>query len=152
MIIVFQPSRAALSPVVFQNPAQLNSRDHGKQGARRRLQTEMLQECNTRGQYTSVLITFERVDEALPPPAVGWLGVEVHRSIRCQGRADMPAFIQHHQGENAPIICPGCVGLLPMYVREVEPHWSMAKIDFIYECSDCGAEVRQTITRPEQRH
>src|ERR1700712_165679 len=75
MIIVFQPSRAALSPVVFQNPAQLNSRDHGKQGARRRLQTEMLHECNTCGQYTSVLITFERVDEALPPPAVSWLGL-----------------------------------------------------------------------------
>jgi len=30
-----------------------------------------------------------------------------------------------------------------MFVRDVEPHWSMAKIDFIYECSDCGGEVRQ---------
>jgi hypothetical protein len=49
-------------------------------------------------------------------------------------------------------MCPGCIGLLPMYVREVEPHWSMAKIDFVYECSDCGAEVRQTITKPERRH
>jgi len=39
-----------------------------------------------------------------------------------------------------------------MYVREVEPHWSMAKIDFIYECSDCGAEVRQTVTKPERQH
>jgi hypothetical protein len=28
----------------------------------------------------------------------------------------------------------------------------MAKIDFIYECSDCGAEVRQTVTKPEQQH
>jgi len=28
----------------------------------------------------------------------------------------------------------------------------MAKIDFIYECSDCGAEVRQTVTKPKRRH
>ena len=69
------------------------------------------------------------------------------------GRADMPAYIQqHHSNETAAIVCPGCIGLLPMYVREVEPHWSMARIDFIYECSDCGAEVRQTITRPERPH
>ena len=39
-----------------------------------------------------------------------------------------------------------------MFVRDVEPHWSMAKIDFIYECPDCGAEVRQTITKPERQH
>ncbi len=39
-----------------------------------------------------------------------------------------------------------------MYVRDVEPHWSMAKIDFIYECSDCGAEVRQTVRKPELQH
>jgi DNA-directed RNA polymerase subunit RPC12/RpoP len=25
----------------------------------------------------------------------------------------------------------------------------MAKIDFIYECADCGAEVRQTVRKPE---
>jgi len=65
----------------------------------------------------------------------------------------MPAYIhQHDQSEIAPMICPGCVGLLPMYVRQVEPHWSMARIDFIYECSDCCAEVRQSITRPEGQH
>jgi len=52
----------------------------------------------------------------------------------------------------APIICPGCIGLLPMYVREVEPHWSMAKIDLIYECADCGAEVRHTVSKPERPH
>jgi hypothetical protein len=28
----------------------------------------------------------------------------------------------------------------------------LAKIDFIYECSDCGAEVRQTVTKPERQH
>ena len=66
----------------------------------------------------------------------------------------MPAYIQiqYHEAETAPIICPGCIGLLPMYVWEVEPHWSMAKIDFIYECTDCGAGVRQAITKPERRH
>ena len=67
----------------------------------------------------------------------------------------MPAYTQHRQHhaiETAPIVCPGCVGLLPMFVREVEPHWSMARIDCVYECADCGAEVRRTITRPEQRH
>jgi hypothetical protein len=64
----------------------------------------------------------------------------------------MPAYIQHREIETPVILCPGCVGLLPMYVREVEPHWSMARIDFIYECGDCGAEVRQTITKPLRQH
>jgi hypothetical protein len=67
----------------------------------------------------------------------------------------MPAYIQHHahhEIEMAPIICPGCIGLLPMYVREIEPHWSMATIDFIYECADCGAEVRHTVSKPERPH
>jgi hypothetical protein len=68
------------------------------------------------------------------------------------GRADMPAYIhQHDDIEPAFVICPSCVGL-PMYVRDVEPHWSMAKIDFTYECADCGTEVRQTIVKPELRH
>ena len=54
----------------------------------------------------------------------------------------MPAYVQHHQDiEIAPVICPTCMGFLPMYVREVEPHWSLAKIDFVYECADCGAEI-----------
>jgi hypothetical protein len=63
----------------------------------------------------------------------------------------MPAYIHHHDLEMLSIVCPSCVGLLPMYVRDVHPHWSMAKIDFIYECSDCGAEVRRTVTKPERR-
>ena len=33
----------------------------------------------------------------------------------------MPAYIHHHEVETAPVFCPGCIGLLPMYVREVEP-------------------------------
>jgi DNA-directed RNA polymerase subunit RPC12/RpoP len=28
----------------------------------------------------------------------------------------------------------------------------MAKIDFIYECSDCGAEIKKTLIKPERRH
>jgi hypothetical protein len=67
--------------------------------------------------------------------------------------SDMPAYVQHHTlVETLPVVCPGCIGLLPMYVRDVEPHWSMATIDFIYECADCGAEVRRTVTRPERHH
>jgi hypothetical protein len=62
----------------------------------------------------------------------------------------MPAYIQHRQVKSALIVCP-CGAERPMYVREVEPHWSMAKIDFILECSDCGAEMMKTITKPERR-
>ena len=64
----------------------------------------------------------------------------------------MRAYTHPHDIEMAPVICPGCAGSLPMYVRDVEPHWTMAKIDFIYECSKCGAEVRQTIIKPQWQH
>jgi hypothetical protein len=64
----------------------------------------------------------------------------------------MPAYVQHHTVESAPVLCPDCAGMLPMYVRDVEPHWNLAKIDFIYECSDCGTEVRHTVTRPNRRN
>jgi hypothetical protein len=60
----------------------------------------------------------------------------------------MPAYIHHHAVEPDFIICPSCAGL-PMFVTDVEPHWSLAKIDFTYECSDCGAQIRQTVTQPE---
>jgi hypothetical protein len=33
----------------------------------------------------------------------------------------------------------------------VEPQWSVAEIDFIHECSDCGVEIKKTLTRPERR-
>jgi len=64
--------------------------------------------------------------------------------------ADMPAYIHHYDAEAEPsfMICPSCERL-PMYVKDVAPHWSMAKIDFTYECSDCGAEIRQTVAKPE---
>jgi hypothetical protein len=68
------------------------------------------------------------------------------------GRADMPAYVlQHDHIEPAFVICPSCVGI-PMFVRDVEPHWSMAKIDFTYECAGCGAEVRHTVVKPDVRH
>ena len=60
-------------------------------------------------------------------------------------------FHYHDDIEPAFVICPSCVGL-PMFVRDVEPHWSMAKIDFTYECSDCGAEIRQTVVKPQLQH
>ena len=63
----------------------------------------------------------------------------------------MPAYIQHHEVESAAIVCPSCIGL-PMYVIDIQPHWSMAKIDLIYECADCGTEVKKTMTKPELRH
>ena len=44
--------------------------------------------------------------------------------------------------------CPSCTGL-PIYIKHVAPNWSMAKIDFTYECSNCGAQIRQTMTKPE---
>jgi hypothetical protein len=64
----------------------------------------------------------------------------------------MPAYIHHHEVGMAQVLCPGCIGLLPMVVRDVEPHRHAARMDFIYECSDCGAEVRQSVTRPQLRH
>ena len=64
----------------------------------------------------------------------------------------MPAYIRHDHVEIEPVLCPACAALLPMYVRDIEPHWSMAKIDFIYECSDCGTEFRQTVRKPQLPH
>ncbi|WP_235977110.1 hypothetical protein [Bradyrhizobium archetypum] len=71
--------------------------------------------------------------------------------IAAVGRANMPAYIHHDGIEPGFVICPSCVGL-PMFVRDVEPNWSQAKIDFTYECADCGAEVRQTVAKPELQH
>jgi hypothetical protein len=60
----------------------------------------------------------------------------------------MPAYIHDHDAEPPSITCSSCARL-PMYVKDVAPHWSMAKIDFTYECSNCGAQIRQTVTKPE---
>lgn len=62
----------------------------------------------------------------------------------------MPAYIQQHAVETAAIVCPCCIGLLPMYVRDVEPHWNIATIDFTYECSACGTEFKKTVTKQER--
>ncbi len=63
----------------------------------------------------------------------------------------MPAYIQHrqhHEVEPFTIICPSCLRQ-PMHVVEVQPHWSLTKLDFIYECSDCGTEVKKTVAKAE---
>ena len=63
----------------------------------------------------------------------------------------MPAYIQHrqhHEVEPIAIVCPCCLRL-PMHVVEVQHHWSMTKLDFIYECSDCGTEVKKTVAKAE---
>jgi hypothetical protein len=100
----------------------------------------------------AVLPVFARVHDGLAGAGVcseSGHGLLVNASM---GRADMPAYIHHHNDiEPAFVICPSCVGL-PMFVRDVEPHWSMAKIDFTYECADCGAEIKQTIVKPQLRH
>jgi len=36
-----------------------------------------------------------------------------------------------------------------MYIKDVAPHWSIATIDFTYECSNCGVQIRQTVAKPE---
>ncbi|WKA27836.1 hypothetical protein [Bradyrhizobium roseum] len=64
----------------------------------------------------------------------------------------MPAYMHQHDDIEPPfMICPSCVGL-PMFVRDVEPHWSKARIDFTYECAGCGTEARKTIVKPESEH
>ena len=60
----------------------------------------------------------------------------------------MPAYIHDNDAEPPSITCSS-YARLPMYVKDVAPHWSMAKIDFTYECSNCGAQIRQTVTKPE---
>ena len=100
------------------------------------------------GIYVIVPQMFERVNDKLLLLR-GRFAPGLRSSTSALGRADMPAYVQHHHiVDTPPVICPGCIGLLPMYVRDVEPHWNMAKIDFVFECSDCGAEVRQTVTKP----
>jgi hypothetical protein len=60
----------------------------------------------------------------------------------------MPAYIHHRDAEPPPLSAPSCARL-PMYIKDVAQHWSMAKIDFTYECSSCGTQIRQTVTKPE---
>ena len=59
----------------------------------------------------------------------------------------MPAYTQHHRAEPAAIYCPHCFGQ-PLHIDTVEPVWSAARVDVIYACEDCGAEVCESVTRP----
>ena len=63
----------------------------------------------------------------------------------------MPAYVQYRDVEPAVTMCPSCWGH-PLHIRDIEPFWSVAKLDFIYECADCGAEIRKTLTKPERPH
>ena len=60
----------------------------------------------------------------------------------------MPAYIRHHDAEPPFMICPSCAGLA-MSVKDVAPRWHVSEIDFTYECSGCGAEIRRTVTKQE---
>lgn len=40
-----------------------------------------------------------------------------------------------------------------MYLSDIEPHWSVAKIDCCtYECSECGFEIKKTVAKSDWRH
>ena len=60
----------------------------------------------------------------------------------------MPAYTQHHHQRHdvhaSMTVCPSCLSL-PMQIREVQPHWEQATLDFVYECQACCTEVRETV-------
>jgi hypothetical protein len=60
----------------------------------------------------------------------------------------MPAYIQHHEAEIAAIVCPTCRGLLAMHVRDVEPHWSMAKIDLTTNALTAALKLKRLSQNP----
>jgi hypothetical protein len=61
--------------------------------------------------------------------------------------AESPFKEQDHRASLTSMINDGIEGLVVS--TAFAPHWSMAKIDFTYECSNCGAQIRQTVTKPE---
>jgi hypothetical protein len=64
----------------------------------------------------------------------------------------MPAYTQHQETELRDVFCPHCIGL-PMYVVDVKPHWSVATLDFTYECSACGFTSTKIVENPKHaRH
>ena len=63
----------------------------------------------------------------------------------------MPAYVQHREVEQAVMVCPSCMGF-PMHVSDVQPHWSMERIDFMFECGDCGAGITRTVIKPPRKH
>jgi putative ABC transport system substrate-binding protein len=60
---------------------------------------------------------------------------------------ESPFKEQDHRASLTSMINDGIEGLVVS--TAFAPHWSMAKIDFTYECSNCGAQIRQTVTKPE---
>ncbi len=61
----------------------------------------------------------------------------------------MPAYSLHqqrHASHPPMMVCPGC-NRLPMQIRNVEPHWSAAKLDVVFECPECCIEVRETVAK-----
>jgi hypothetical protein len=62
----------------------------------------------------------------------------------------MPAYAQHHEKRQifhaAMTVCPSCLSL-PMQIIEVQPHWDLARVDFVYECPACCTEVRETVAK-----
>ena len=62
----------------------------------------------------------------------------------------MPAYTQHHQQHHdilaAITLCPSCLSL-PLQIREVQPRWDLARVDFIYECTACCIEIRESVAK-----
>ena len=62
----------------------------------------------------------------------------------------MPAYVQHHQKPQmfhaVMTACPSCLSL-SMQIREVQPDWNLARVDFVYECPACCTEVRETVAK-----
>lgn len=62
----------------------------------------------------------------------------------------MPAYMQHHQQHHdvhaAMTVCPSCLSQ-PLQIREVQPRWDLARVDFVYECPACCTEVREIVAQ-----
>jgi len=56
----------------------------------------------------------------------------------------MPAYVQHHDIETVPMVCPAAWDCFHV-VRDVEP-LEHGEDRFIYECSDCGAKSGIPVT------
>lgn len=65
----------------------------------------------------------------------------------------MPAFMQHHHEHQdahaAMTVCPSCLSH-PMQIREVQPNWELARVDFVYECPACCTEIRETVVEHQE--
>ena len=105
-----------------------------------------MQICHTCRDCGDVLPVFARVHDCLHARGVhlaSGQGLLVNAFLGglFLGRADMPAYIHRHDdtGTGLRHISRSYVGTA-IYGQDIKPHWSMAKMDFTYECADCGAE------------